>query len=916
MKKTRTSLHSTRLAVTTAIASAMLMVYGRSAYAGTCVQNMPGIWVCSNAAGVDATQNMTGTPLTVTTSPDFGITTAAGNALDIQGTNGTSFTDVNASVISSGNATGIYAANSMSGDLTLSTDGTVTGGTAGIAALNTGTGATSVTATGTVTGTNSNGIIARNYGTDLTINTAAVSGNGEGISAYNYGTGATSVTATGTVTGTNCDGLDARNNSANSTNLTITAVDVSGGTNGIRTANYGTGATSITSTGLVTGTSYSGIVAYNYGTDLTITAVDVTGGTNGIRAVNGGTGTTTVSVSGTITGGSTAGIATYTLTDSLSTINVAATAVVGAVSGDAIVNNSGDSLLTIAAGGLVNGTVRLNDGDDTVNVAGGTNLSGITALDGGDDVLLADGFIDTLNLNTSWSGSLDGATVLNWELININGGTVDFSNAAITAGQINVNNLGTLNGSNNLAVTGDVAIALGSRVIAGNATGTNVMGITGNLSNSGSVQLTGPAGQQVAGDRLNVAGNYIGNGGQVVLDTVLGDDASATDRLVVAGSTSGSTGIFVNNVGGLGVLTTGDGIMVVDVAGASAANAFSLSNTVTAGAFNYQLFQNGLVNPADGDWYLRSSARGITAPAMVVPFMGSSASLSILGTLQERLAARSTGMEDGGAWLRVVGNAGSQTHQTDIGDFEGRSASHVIQAGADFMTTENGTRFGAFAAKTLATTRMFDASINPDVEAGRATLDGYAVGAYATHYGDNYYWDAVIQHAWLDATASSNGESFDTDNKNWLASFEFGRAFTFGDNNALEPQAQIIVGKNSTDDANDGVTSYDYTGEDTLLARLGVRWSHAKDQGAVKGSFVPYLKANVWHNFGDDSFVQIGGVSDITTERNDTWAEVGAGFSVLTQNNWSFFMQYDYENGLGQSDRENHSATLGLRRNW
>jgi len=396
----------------------------------------------------------------------------------------------------------------------------------------------------------------------------------------------------------------------------------------------------------------------------------------------------------------------------------------------------------------------------------------------------------------------------------------------------------------------------------------------------------------------------------------LGSDASVTDRLVIGGSASGTTGIVVNNVGGLGALTLGDGIMLVDVAGASAANAFSLNGPVIAGAFNYRLFQNGLANPADGDWYLRSSARGITSPAMVVPFMGSSTGLSILGTLQERLAARSTGKEDGGAWLRVVGNAGSQTHQTDIGDFEGHSASYVIQAGADFMTTEAGTRFGAFAAKTLATTRMFDASIDPDVEAGRAKLDGYAVGAYATHYGDNYYWDAVIQHAWLDATVTGGADRFETNNKNWLASFEFGRAFTFGDNSALEPQAQVIYGKNSTDDANDGITAYDYTGEDTLLARLGVRWSHAKDQGSVKGSFVPYLKANVWRNFGDDSFVQIGGVSDITTERNDTWAEVGAGFSVLTRNNWSIFMQYDYEKGLGQSDRENHSATLGLRRNW
>ncbi len=598
----------------------------------------------------------------------------------------------------------------------------------------------------------------------------------------------------------------------------------------------------------------------------------------------------------------------------MSTINLGATSTVGATSGNAISNNGGDSIVNVANGAVITGTVLLNDGSDTFNVAAGTNLAGITSLNGGDDLLAGDGFVDNLNLN-GWTGNLNGANILNWEFININGGTVGFSNAAITAGQINVNNFGTFNGSNNLAVTGNVAVASGSNLIAGNAAGTNAMLITGNLTNFGNVRMTGPAGQQAAGDRLNVTGNYVGTGGTLVIDTVLGNDASVTDRLVIGGSASGSTGLFVNNVGGLGAMTTGDGIMVVDVTGASAANAFSLINNVEVGAFNYFLYQNGIVNPADGDWYLRTSARGITGPAMMLPDMGNKAGLSMLGSLQERLGVRGTDRDEGGAWIRIVGNSGSQTNRTTIGDFHARNDSHFVQAGVDFLTTDSGIRFGAFAATTQSNARVFDLSVNPDVEAGRAHLDGYAVGAYATHYGDNYYWDAVIQHAWLDATASGDGDSFTTDNKNLLASFEFGRAFTFANNHALEPQAQIIIGKGSTDSASDGVTTYNYEDEDVLLGRLGVRWTHAKDQGTVKGSFVPYVKANVWHNFGDDSRVVIG-PADITTARDDTWAEVGFGFSVLTKNNWSMFLQYDYERGVGDSDLENHTGTLGLRRSW
>ncbi|MGH8106296.1 MAG: autotransporter domain-containing protein, partial [Arenimonas sp.] len=256
-----------------------------------------------------------------------------------------------------------------------------------------------------------------------------------------------------------------------------------------------------------------------------------------------------------------------------------------------------------------------------------------------------------------------------------------------------------------------------------------------------------------------------------------------------------------------------------------------------------------------------------------------------------------------------------QTHQSNIGDFSGRNDSFAIQAGVDIHTTASGTRFGAYAGRTQSITHMYDPSIDPNDEMGRAKVDGFAVGGYATHYGDNYYWDAVLQYASLDAEASGDSDFFETDSKNWLASFEFGRSFEFGNNNALEPQVQVIAGKGNTDDASDGVASYVYGDEDVLAARLGVRWTHAKDQGTVKGSYVPYVKLNIWRNFGDDAQVAVG-VTDISTERNDTWVEVGAGFSVLTRNNWAIFLQYDYERGIGQSDLDNHTGTIGFRRNW
>ncbi|MGH8049230.1 MAG: autotransporter outer membrane beta-barrel domain-containing protein [Arenimonas sp.] len=920
-------------------------IYAINIGTGATTVTTTGTVTATNYFGILATTGPYGTDITVTTVD------VSGGRYGISTTNyGSGSTTIMASGLTSGLYNGISATN-LGTDLTI-TANDVSGRNFGILAANFGSGAMVVNSTGTVTSATGRGIAVRNEGTDLTINTMAVTGGihalsyGTGIStitanglvtggiharnsfystgltisaasvtddrigieARNYGYGATSITSTGTVSGTNYFGIYARN--LFGTDLSIAVADVHGGFTGIHARGYLTGNINITSSGTVSGTTTDGIYSITQGTTLAITANHVSGGQNGISVAHNGTGPTTISVNGNITGGTGYGINTQTTADNSTTINLAATSSVTASSGNAIVNNFGNSIVNMASGAVINGTVRLNAGDDVFNVANGASMNSITALDGGDDALLGDGFVDILNLNSAWSGNLNGANIVNWEFININGGTVGFSNAAITAGQINVNNFGSLNGSNNLSITGNAAVASGSRIIAGNTNGTNAMNISGNLFNAGSVQLSGPTGQQAAGDRLTVAGNYHGSGGTLVLDTVLNTDTSASDQLVVAGNTSGSTGIIVNNVGGLGAMTTGDGIMLINVAGNSAANAFNLNNSVVAGAFNYRLYQNGIVNPADGDWYLRSSARGITSPAMAIPDMGKKVGLSMLGSLQERLGEQ----DKRGTWIRVVGNSGQQTFESNIGNFEGRNDSHFIQAGTDLYQSENN-RWGVFAAKAQSTTHLFDTDIDPDLEAGIAKVEGYAVGVYATHRTDTYYWDAVLQHSWLDATVNGEGDSFKTDSKHWLASFEFGRDFKFGSNNSLEPQAQLIVGKGSTVDATDGFTSYNYSSEDVLVGRLGVRWTHAQDETNVTGSFVPFLKANVSRNFGDDSFVQIG-ASDITTERDDIWGEIGFGFSILTQHNWSIFMQYDYEKGLGQSDLENHSGTIGLRRNW
>jgi outer membrane autotransporter protein len=89
--------------------------------------------------------------------------------------------------------------------------------------------------------------------------------------------------------------------------------------------------------------------------------------------------------------------------------------------------------------------------------------------------------------------------------------------------------------------------------------------------------------------------NYVGQGGRIAMNTLLGGDGSPSDRLVINGGTaSGSSSLIVTNAGGAGAVTTGNGILLVDAVngGTTAASAFTLGNAggyVAAGPYAYTL---------------------------------------------------------------------------------------------------------------------------------------------------------------------------------------------------------------------------------------------------------------------------------------------------------------------------------------
>ncbi|WP_246681184.1 autotransporter outer membrane beta-barrel domain-containing protein [Mesorhizobium sp. B2-6-1] len=304
----------------------------------------------------------------------------------------------------------------------------------------------------------------------------------------------------------------------------------------------------------------------------------------------------------------------------------------------------------ILSGGTIGGNISVSGGNDSVTITGGTVGGDVLMSFGADSFVWDGGGIiygavdlgadnDTAKLSNLTNSNMGGADALNGGL---GTDTLSFDNVKLK-GISRVQNWESIDATNDTELTLDGNLVLGdsgtgtgslsvdaASTLYGGGFNASIQAFTaGQLAdvvNAGRIDLTN--GSTGAMDRLTISGNYTGLGGLLLIQTELGDDSSASDRLVLSGGTaSGSTGIGVVNVGGTGAETTQDGIMVVQaVNGAtSSASAFALDAPVAAGAFEYYLFKGGVTAGSAENWYLRSSLITPTSPAAAPPGIGPTA---------------------------------------------------------------------------------------------------------------------------------------------------------------------------------------------------------------------------------------------------------------------------------------------------
>lgn len=463
---------------------------------------------------------------------------------------------------------------------------------------------------------------------------------------------------------------------------------------------------------------------------------------------------------------------------------------------------------------------------------------------------------------------------------------------------------------------------------------------------------------------LTVQSDFTSSGGTFAINTKLGDDSSQTDKIIFEGAVIGNNQLLVRNAGGLGAQTT-EGIKVIEVNGASDGQ-FSLAslyrhqgeNTVVAGAYTYKLYQGGITDPNDGDWYLRSDydnggyQAGVSVYEVYPQFL---LGLNTLSTMQQRVGNRywnnagnlmlSQGADavepyapaeeagnftqSNGVWGRMEGSHTKMEPNTSTSGATYDYDTFKMQAGIDAMLHEGeqGKLIGGITAHYVHGAANVWADSDSDLGRGRIKTDGYGIGGTLTWYGDNnLYWDNQAQVTWYRSDLTyQGGQSSLTDGKNdgfgYGFSSELGKRFTLNDRWSLTPQAQLTysnVDFDSFTDVFEATVSREKA--DSLQARLGISadyqnsWRNA--QGGINRSAV-YGIANLYNEFLNGTRVDVSSVQ-FTNKSERLWAGVGLGGSY----NWNDDKYSVYGEGSVNSSLKNfgdsytYKGTVGFRVKW
>jgi len=464
---------------------------------------------------------------------------------------------------------------------------------------------------------------------------------------------------------------------------------------------------------------------------------------------------------------------------------------------------------------------------------------------------------------------------------------------------------------------------------------------TAGLDNTGLVTLGNGS---APGTVLTVKGDYVGNNGQIVLNTVFDGDGSVTDKLVLdGGNASGSTDLVIKHAGGNGAQTN-QGIRVVETRNwaTTDATAFNLSaasdgyraggGTIVAGAYDYGLIRGGNGGVAD-DWYLTAMGNNCTSNASLCPADPQEAAFrpEVGAYMNNRLFAQTMqfhtlhdrqgeadAANDSNVWIRTEGRTMSREGALSANEY-----SYLVHAGADVFRFSDGgkgsIRIGAMGAFGTSNNWADNGSLT-----ARGSVDGYSGGIYGTWYGNDDarsgpYIDSWIMYGTFDNAVKGQGLSTESYRSNNLsASLEAGYSFPLfssanGTGTFIEPQGQVIVSDYDagTHTEQNGTVVSGQSGTD-VTTRLGVRLHSDALSSAATNPMQVFAEVNWWHGPASQSATFDGVTVRDGLPTNRLEGKVGLQGNVTEA--MSVWGTVGFE--VGANDYTAGEARVGLKYAW
>lgn len=590
-----------------------------------------------------------------------------------------------------------------------------------------------------------------------------------------------------------------------------------------------------------------------------------------------------------------------------------------------ILGGDGDDEITLNDAVSV-ADINMDDGSDALTINGSdVILNGV--LDGGDDVSFTDSYTDSLTFN-NWSGTTPN--MMNWEIIQLTASQMDLGGGTtVETEQFNIDATSTLITQN------------------GNHE------ITGNVNNLGTINMSDNI---VTAGGLTVGGDYTGSGA-IILDVDLGNLVS--DTLFVGGDVNAQGTLDFNRIGN-DHDGTGASILVIDAPNddQSTVSSFQFDASVGGSAYIW-----ALTNVPGSGFYLGHVPNDAPKPASYVlpgvaayvslPTIGREMALSYVSNLHDRLGELrrlegwiGTGEQNlktaissqwsnhpayiDGSWNVWVKGiiAGFDVDGNDTYQVDGTYGGLDIGADYKFDTNRNdfiiyGGLFGGYRTGNFSTdgtsARYGDSLIGSDIDAR-----SWSLGAYATLFWDNTtYLDVVANYISLDTDLSSNdyyineyttipSYSGSVSGDALALSAELGHRIDLAKSWIIEPQVQLIYLSVDWDDIENSTYQVHYGNGDYLMARAGLRIEKTVEIGE-DSEFKPWVRANIIHEFGDAVTVDINN-SAFDSYKFDTYAQFDLGTTYVINDTFQIYGSGSYHTDFSNYDAYEMSG--GMRMSW